>query len=335
MTAPAPLRIRLAGLGSYLPARRVTSRQLAAELGVDADWAERSTGVIERRYAANEDTTVGMASAAARGALEAAGMGADQLDTIVSAATSRQQLIPCTAAFIQRALRCPEGRSFCFDLDATCLSWLAGLHLTGNLVAGGRARATLLVSSEMASRSLNPKEPESALLFGDAAAAVVIRPSAADEDSRLNHAAFQTFNSGAELAQFVGAGTAHHPNDPATRPEMNMFSMDGPAVVKMARRTAPRFFEDFFAATGARQSDYDAVVAHQASIIGIRSLTKHFGFRPDQVITNLATRGNTISASIPLALSEAVAAGRVRRGQRVLLLGTGAGLSLGAIDLVF
>ncbi len=335
MTAAAPLRIRLAGLGSYLPARRVTTRQLATELGVDGDWAERSTGVIERRYAGASDTTVSMASAAAHAALEQADTRADQLDTIIAASTSRQQLIPCTAAFIQRALQCPEGRSFCFDIDATCLSWLVGLHLLSQLVATGRSRATLLVSSEMASRSLNPKEPESALLFGDAAAAAVIRPSAENEASCLNHAAFQTFNSGADLAQFVGAGTDHHPNDPTTRPEMNMFNMNGPAIVRLARRAAPRFIEGFFADVGAQRSDYDTVVAHQASIIGIRSLTKHFGFKPAQVITNLAQRGNTISASIPLALSEAVASGRVQRGQRILMLGTGAGLTLGALDLVF
>ncbi len=171
MTTAAPLRIRLAGVGSYLPDRRVTSRELAARFGVDADWVERATGVIERRYAGSEDTTVGMAAAAARAALDRAELLPQDLDAIVGASASRQQLIPCTAAFIQRALQCPEGRSFCFDVDATCLSWLVGLHLVSQIVASGRTRTALLVSSEMASRSLDPTQPESAVLFGDAAAA--------------------------------------------------------------------------------------------------------------------------------------------------------------------
>lgn len=335
MSPLAPLRVRLSGVGTYLPEHRVTSQQLASSLGVDAHWIEDTTGVVERRYVSDTDTTVGMASAAANVALENAGVQADELDTIIFAAISRQQLIPCTAVFIQRALRCPEGRSFCFDVDATCLSWMIGLHTASLSIAAGRCQCALVVSSEMASRSLEPKQPESAVLFGDAAAAAVIRPSGAGEVSCLNHALFESHNSGAELTQFQGAGTAHHPNDPLTQPEMNRFHMDGPAIFKLARRLAPPFIERFLGEAGTRRSDYDVVVVHQASIMGVRALTKHLGFSPDQVITNLAQRGNTIAASIPLLLSEAIASGRIERGQRVLMLGTGAGLSLGAMDLVF
>ena len=335
MSPPAPLQVRLSGLGAYLPDERVTSQQLATKFGVEAHWIKGTTGVVERRYVSDTDTTTGMASAAACAALRNAGLQADDLDAIIFAAISRQQLIPCTAVFIQRALGCPEGRSFCFDVDATCLSWMVGLHTASLFVAAGRYQCALVVSSEMASRSLDAREPESAVLFGDAAVAAVIRPSGAGEGSCLNHTLFETHNSGAELAQFQGAGTAHHPNDPLTRREMNRFHMDGPAIFKLARRLAPPFIERFLSEAGTRRSDYDVVVVHQASIIGVRALTRHLGFHPDQVITNLAQRGNTISASIPLLLSEAINSGRIERGQRILILGTGAGLSLGAMDLVF
>ncbi len=335
MSLPTPLRVRLSGVGTYLPEHRVSSQQLASRLGVDARWIEETTGVIERRYVADSDTTVGMASAAAKAALGNARANKDELDTIIFAAISRQQLIPCTAVFIQRALECSEGRSFCFDVDATCLSWMVGLHAASLRIAAGCSQCALVVSSEMASRSLDPMQPESAVLFGDAAAAAIIRPSGAGDGSCLNHALFETYNSGAELTQFQGAGTAHHPNDPYTLPEMNRFHMDGPAVFKLARRLAPPFIERFLGEAGTKRSDYDGVVAHQTSIMGIRALTRHLGFSPDQVITNLAQRGNTIAASIPLLLSEAIISGRIERGQRILLIGTGAGLSLGAMDLVF
>ncbi len=116
---------------------------------------------------------------------------------------------------------------------------------------------------------------------------------------------------------------------------MHMFHMNGPAIFKLAVRLAPGFIDRFLDEAGAKHSDYDVVVSHQSSILGIRALTKHLGFEPRQVVTNLAQRGNTIAASIPLALSEAIAAGRIQRGQRILFFGTGAGMTLGAMDLVF
>jgi 3-oxoacyl-[acyl-carrier-protein] synthase-3 len=146
---------------------------------------------------------------------------------------------------------------------------------------------------------------------------------------------FATHSGGADLTECVGGGTRHHPNDPATTAEMNTFHMRGPAVFKMATRLMGPFLDVFLADAGADRADYAAVIPHQASLLAVRQLTERYGFRPEQVVLNLAERGNCIAASIPLALAEAVHAGRVRRGQRVLLLGTGAGLTLGAVDMVF
>src|SRR3954447_5704093 len=115
------LAVKLAGLGSYLPMRRVTNQELEAQLDIPAGWIERVTGVRERRYSTHE-TSAGMATAAARMALEAAGTCLDDVDAIVGASTAPQQAIPCTAALVQRELGAPEGRSACFDINATCLS---------------------------------------------------------------------------------------------------------------------------------------------------------------------------------------------------------------------
>ena len=159
------LAAHLAGLGTYLPQRRVTSDALEAQLNIPAGWIERVTGVRERRYCADE-TSVGMAAAAARQALDRAGLRPDDLDAIVGASTAPQQAIPCTAALVQRELGAPEGRSACFDINATCLSFLFALHTVAQLVAAGAYRRVLVFSSEIASRSLNMGERESAVLFG-------------------------------------------------------------------------------------------------------------------------------------------------------------------------
>jgi 3-oxoacyl-[acyl-carrier-protein] synthase-3 len=178
------LPVRLAGLGSYLPDRRVTNAELEDRLGIAPGWIRRATGVEERRYAGDESAST-MGAAAARDALAAAGLEPGDLDAIVGAAAAPQQAIPCTAVFIARELGLADGRAACFDLNATCLSFLFALHTVANLIASGAYRTVLIVSSEVASRTLNPNERESAVLFGDAAAAAIVTRAEPGEASTL------------------------------------------------------------------------------------------------------------------------------------------------------
>lgn len=328
------LPVTIAGLGSYLPERRVTNAELEERLGVSAEWIERATGVRERRYATHE-TSAGMGAAAARRAIERAGLRPDDLDAIIGASAGPQQAIPCTAALVQRELGARDGGSACFDINATCLSFMFALHTAAQLVAAGAHRCVLVYSSEITSRTLNPRERESAVLFGDAAAAAVVTRSAAGAAGALWRAQFATYSSGADLTQIRGGGTLHHPNDPTTTPEMNTFTMRGPAVFKMAARLVEPFLDQFLGALGWGRDQVGAVVPHQASRHGVELVERRMGFRPEQVVRNLPLRGNCIAASIPLALAEAVEGGRIQRGDRVLLLGSGAGLTLGALALTF
>jgi len=327
------LAVKLAGLGWFLPERRVTSADLEMEWGLPSRWIAHVTGVRERRYVTTE-TSAGMAAAAARMALEHAAVAPSEIDLIVGASAAPQQAIPCTSAFVQRELGLPEGASFCFDVNATCLSFLVALQAVSHLIAAGTCRRVLIVSSEITSHSLNPAEPESAGLFGDAAAAAVIVASEPGEASRIGTSLFETHSSGADLTELPGCGTRHHPNDPATDPAMNLFHMDGPAVLIAASRLFDAFIERFLRECCCTPRDFDAIVPHQASRSALRLLSTRYGFAREQVITNLESRGNCVAASIPLALAEAVHDGRLRRGQRLLLAGTGAGLTLGAMELV-
>ncbi len=331
---PQHLPVKIAGLGWYLPERRVPSAELAERFKLAPGLIERTTGVLERRYAGGE-TASGMGAAAARMALAQAGLEPSQLDAIVGASSAPQQCIPCTAALVQRELGAPEGRSLCFDINATCLSFLVALQTAAQFIAAGVYRTVLVYSSEIASPSLDPAQWESAALFGDAAAAAVLTRSAPGEPSTIWHAQFATYSSGADLTQCLGGGTLHHPNDPRTTPEMNLFHMQGLAVFRQAVRIMRPFLDQFFDTLGWQREQVAAVVPHQASRHGVEQLSDRLGFRHEQVFTNLSQRGNCVAASIPLALAEAVHSGRIQRNDRVVLLGTGAGLTVGAIALTF
>ena len=327
------LPIKIAGLGYYLPERRVTSAELEERLDIPSGWVERVTGVRERRYRTAE-TNSQMGARACAMALDAAGISLDEVDAIVGASTAIQQTIPCTAVMVGRELGAPDGKSACWDMNATCLSFMVALQAVGHLVSAGVYRNVLIFSSEIASQSLNPKERESAVLFGDAAAAALVTRSTQGETSSIWHSRFSTYTTGANLTEILGGGTLHHPNDPTTTPEMNMFHMQGPTIFKMGARLIGPFLDDFFCSVELDRASFDAVVPHQASKHAI-SMLENCGIRREQLVVNLPTRGNCIAASIPLALAEAVESGRVQRGNNVLIIGSGAGLTLGAMALTY
>jgi 3-oxoacyl-[acyl-carrier-protein] synthase III len=330
------LPVKIAGLGYYLPERRVSSAELEQRLGIPAGWVERVTGVRERRYADGDtENAVTMAASAARMAVDGAGLALEDIDLIVGASSTPAQAIPCTAALVQRELGAPDGGSACLDVNATCLSFLFALQSVSHLVASGAYRNALVFSSEVTRHALNPKERESAVLFGDSAAAAVITRTPPGEASSIWHAHFQTYGTGADLTRIQGGGTLHHPNDPATTSEMNMFHMRGPALFKMGARLLGPFLDRFFSASELDRTQFDAVVPHQASRHAIEILIEWGGIRREQVVDNLLDRGNCIAASIPLALAESVQSGRIRRGDNVVLVGSGAGLTLGALALTY
>ena len=331
MTACVP--VKLEGLGVYLPSSVVLSSDLERAWGLRAGMLLRMTGVESRRHETSK-TSAEMAACAASAALVDAGMTAADLGAIIGGSAIPQQVIPCMSALVQRELGDADG-VFCFDVNATCLGFLAALHVASLMIQAGQVRSSLVYSSEQTSLSLNPEEWESAGLFGDAAVAVVLGRTAPGESSCLSATRFETYSDGAHLTTLRGGGTFRHPNDPRTAPVDNLFHMAGPAVMTFASQHFGRFLDSFLNDTGRSRCDYDVVVPHQASRSALNLLTSRYGFSSDQIVSNLRDRGNCIAASIPLALAEAVRVGRITRGDRVLMVGTAAGLSLGAIDMVF
>jgi len=275
-----------------------------------------------------------MAAQAAREAVQKAGLELTDVDLIINASGTQQQAIPDGAPLLQQELGMGQSGVPAFSIHATCLSFLMALDVAAGFLITQRYRRILIVTAEVGSCGINFKEPESAALIGDAAAAVVVTLIPADEPSALNAFHFETYGSGADLTVIKGGGSGKHPNHPDTQPEDNLFHMNGPQLLKMTRRYAPDFLERLRPGLSEGLGNIKLVIPHQASLLALRML-RHFGWLDDEVMITLDRFGNCVSASIPVTLYEAIKQGRLHRGDEVLLVGTGAGLSLGGVILTY
>jgi 3-oxoacyl-[acyl-carrier-protein] synthase-3 len=331
MTYPLPLKVL--GVGHYLPERIVHNSELEQSCGLESGWIESKQG-IKQRHRVVDQTASEMGASAAREALENAGLRPEDLDLILNASGSQEQAIPDGAPLIQRHLGLGGSGIACHSVHSTCLSFLTAFDMSASLLTTGRYQRILIVSADITSKAVNWKDPESSTLFGDGAAAVVVGRTPLGEKSAVHVALFETYSKGSEYAQVVGGGTRKHPNSIQTVPEDNLFYMDGPAVVKMVFRYSPRFLRRLKRVNPEDDARYDLVIPHQASKLALDSHSK-FGFKDDCVVRTLDRFGNCIAASMPLTLHYAIQSGRLKRGDRALLLGTGAGLSFGGLVFTY
>lgn len=328
-------KVKIVGTGKYLPKRAVTDEELDQKLGVQAGWTHKATGVGTRYYVSEGETASMMGAQAAQDALDAAGLTFADMDCLVCTSGTKEQPLPSTAVFIQQAMGQEESGVPAFDIDATCLSFLVGLDTMSYLVAAGRYRYVLLVATEIASAGLNWENKESAALFGDGAAAVIIGASAPEESARIIHTSLQTYSKGARYSEIQGGGTrlpAHLQKDLA---ESFLFFMDGQKIFRMASRLLPDFIDQLLEQSHTKMEDFKLVIPHQGSAMAMRLIRKKLGISKQQFLDITLNHGNTIAASIPMGIHEAIIQGRIERGDRILLMGTAAGLSLGGMVLEY
>ncbi len=327
------LSLKIIGLGRYLPARVVPSSELEKICNLPAGWVERRNGVRERRWVTDETSSF-MAAQAAREALDEAGLKPDQLSLILNASGTAEQAIPDTGALIQRQLGLGKSGIPAMTVHNTCLSFIVAMDVAANYLNSGRYKNILIASADVASCGINPKEPESASLVGDAAAAVVVTRSGEGDSSRLHYAHLKTYGDGAYLTAIMGGGSGRHPAKPNHKPEDDLFHMDGPAVLRMVRTIGADFLDELYPGISKSLVDIDVVVPHQASKVGLLMLQR-FGWPEAKIMSTLEWLGNCVAASIPSTLYQSVRDGKIQRGQKVLLVGTGAGLSIGGLVLTY
>lgn len=327
------LPLKIIGFGRYLPARVVPSSELEKLCDLPAGWVERRNGVRERRWVTDETSSF-MAAQAAREALDEAGLKPDQLSLILNASGTAEQAIPDTGALIQRQLGLGKSGIPAMTVHNTCLSFIVAMDVAANYLNSGRYKNILIASADVASCGINPKEPESASLVGDAAAAVVVTRSGEGDSSRLHYAHLKTYGDGAYLTAIMGGGSGRHPAKPNHKPEDDLFHMDGPAVLRMVRTIGADFLDELYPGISKSLVDIDVVVPHQASKVGLLMLQR-FGWPEAKIMSTLEWLGNCVAASIPSTLYQSVRDGKIQRGQKVLLVGTGAGLSIGGLVLTY
>lgn len=328
--------VKIKGTGKYLPERVVSDAELDKILGTPPGWVNKITGVGTRHYASIDETASFMGARAAEAALADAGLSFSEVDCLVCTSGTKEQPLPSTAVFIQQAMGQADSGVPAFDIDATCLSFLVGLDVMSYMVEAGRYKNVLLVATEIASVGLNWQDKESSALFGDGAAAVVIGPAETGDSSKILHASLKTYSSGARYSEIAGGGTRLHPQNYTAEDALPyLFHMDGQAIFRKASKLLPDFIADMLSATGNKMDDFTLVIPHQGSAMAMRLLRKKLGIAEDRFLDNTAGHGNTIAASIPMGLHEAIRQGRITRGDRIMLIGTAAGLSLGGMIIEY
>jgi 3-oxoacyl-[acyl-carrier-protein] synthase-3 len=326
-----PRKVKIMGTGTYLPKRLITSDEMDRRLGVPAGWVHKKSDVYTRYFVLNE-TAAEMGASAAYAALENAGLTFADIDCIVCTSGTMQQPIPCTAVLIQKAMQQEHSGVPCFDVNSTCLSFVTGLDLMSYLVDAGRYNRVLLIATEIASEGINWNDKESASLFGDGAAAVIIEQTPHGENSAIQQAAMETYSLGSGLSEIRGGGSSQHAKLMNTDNEEDyLFRMNGPAIFRMASKFLPRFVDQLLDKAQLRMADISLVIPHQGSSLAMKLLQKRLHISDEQLLYTTPSFGNTIAASIPIGLHEAIRCHRMCRGDRILLLGTSAGLSLGGV----
>lgn len=324
------------GTGECRPSKVVTSRQLDDLFGKSEGTFERKSGVHSRRWVEPHETTSFMAAAAARQAFHAAGIEPSSVDCIVSASGTFERAIPCTAVLVQRELGLSGSSIPCFDVNSTCLSFLTALETVTALIEIGRFKTVLIVASDIPSLGLDQNHIESFSIFGDGAAAVVLGNS---RNVRLIASHMETYSSAAEVCRVTAGGTALHPCKPeVTHDELvaaSRFFMDGKAAYKVSAEHIEGFMEMLFAGTGLTIDDMNLVIPHQASMLAMHHLRKKLGIPEGKLVDIFSDHGNQVAASIPTALHTAMTQGRIGSKDHVLLIGTGAGISIAGMVLYF
>lgn len=327
--------IALLGTGHALPATAVTSQALDQQYDYPSGTIERVGGVRQRYFAAPHETAAQLAAQAAHRALDAAGLTLADLDCLVAASGTMDQGMPCNAALIHRELGLSTRAIPAFDINASCLGFLAALDTLSWPIAADRYRHVLVVAADLASCGLNWNTLESSAIFGDGAAAVVLG-ACPDGRARVLATELSTLSEGVDLCRIPAGGSRYHP----TRIQqpfapLTQFHMDGKGVFKLTAAHLPDFVERLLARAQCTRDQLDWIVPHQASQLALAHLSKRLGFPAHKVINIFAEHGNQVAASLPTALDIAIRDGRIQRGQRLLLLGAGAGVSLGGAILEF
>jgi 3-oxoacyl-[acyl-carrier-protein] synthase-3 len=310
----------------YAPSRVMTNEELSTMVETSDEWIVTRTGIHERRIAAPDETTTTLSVHAARDALAVAGLDPRDLDLVIVGTCSPDYPLPATAVLVATELGATRAAGF--DLQAACSGFLFALATGTSFIRGGMARNVLVIGVEILSRFLDWTDRSTCVLFGDGAGAVLL--SASDAPGGLMGVDLFSDGTGCEGIIVRAGGSAHPASAETVAANMHTIRMAGSDVYKYATRQLAESAVAALEAAHLTVAEIDQFVFHQANLRIIKSVEKALGIPEEKVFVNIEKYGNTSAASVPMALVEAVAAGRIKEGDRILMVAFGAGYTAGA-----
>jgi len=319
--------VKISALGCYTPPRVLTNADLERMVDTTNEWILERTGIRKRHIADPEMATSDMALEAAREALAARGLDPKELDAIIVCTVTPDMFFPSTACLVQDRL----GAKGCwgFDLIAACSSFLYGLATGAHLVAAGTHRRVLVIGADTMSRIVDYTDRTTCVLFGDGAGAMLLEPS---EEDGLGFIDFlgEIDGSGAPYLNMPAGGSRMPPSAETVAKRLHYVHQDGQQVFKFAVRRMYEVCRDLLARNNIKPEEIRVLIPHQANRRIITATADRLGLTEDQVVINIEDYGNTTSATLPLATRDAIASGRLRKGDLVLFAAVGAGYTMGA-----
>ena len=317
-----PIRSILAGVGGYLPEKAVTNDELSRTVDTSDEWIRERTGIRQRYIAGPHETAAFMGTAASRAALADAGAEPDEVDAIILATSTPDQAFPATALRVQAALGVTRG--FGFDLAAACAGFIYALSVADAMIRTGQARGVLVIGSEVYSRIMNWQDRGTCVLFGDGAGAVFLR--AGEGRGSIDRGILSThLHAQGTLGDILYVDGAVGRHD-----KPGHLVMHGREVFRHAVTRLAEAVDEALAANALTRRDIDWLVPHQANLRIIDAMGRKLGLPPERVVITVDRHANTSAASVPLALAEACADGRIRKGDIVLMEALGGGLTWGS-----
>lgn len=316
----------ITGWGMYAPSRVMTNDELSTLVETSDEWIVTRTGIRERRIAADDETTTSLSVNAARDALAVAGVDPLDVDLVIVGTCTPDYPLPATAVLIATELGATRAAGF--DLQAACSGFLYAMATGTSFIRSGMYRNVLVIGVEILSRFLDWTDRSTCVLFGDGAGAVLL--SASDRPGGLLGANLFSDGTGCEGIIVPGGGSVHPASAQTVTDRLHYIHMAGSDVYKYATRQLAESALAALRAANLTPADVDQYVFHQANLRIIKSVEKTLGIPAEKVFVNIEKYGNTSAASVPMALAEAVAAGRIKVGERVLMVAFGAGYTAGA-----
>ena len=320
-------RARILGIGAYSPEKVLTNHDLEKMVDTSDDWIIERTGISERHIAADDEASSDLATQAGRRAIADAGLEPKDIDLLICASVTGDMPFPATACFVQANLGLKNAAAL--DIAAGCTGFLYGLNLIQGLIRAGSYKRVLLIGGEVLSRTLDWTDRATCVLLGDSAGAVVLGP-AEGSDHGILATRIASDGTKADLLYIPGGGSRNPASHRTVDERMHYFKMNGRETFKHATRNMAAIAKQVLEDSGLGLDDIDLLVPHQANLRIITYIAEQLGVPMEKVYTNVQRYGNTSSASIPLALTEARQNGRLKPGDTVLMVAFGTGLTWGA-----